>query len=89
MRVVNQKVDINLRMSMSMSTSSFSLSLYVVEKVRTGMEEMTLDVVRRAIEECGRRYGFDASEACRELGVNMVSVDGKKEKKVKKITNYQ
>lgn len=46
---------------------------------------MTLDVVRRAIEECGRRYGFDASEACRELGVNMVSVDGKKEKKEKKV----
>ena len=85
MRVVNQKVDINLRMSMSMSTSSFSLSLYVVEKVRTGMEEMTLDVVRRAIEECGRRYGFDASEACRELGVNIVTVDGKKEKKEKKV----
>jgi hypothetical protein len=49
------------------------------------MEEMTLDVVRRAIEECGRRYGFDASEACRELGVNIVTVDGKKEKKEKKV----
>jgi riboflavin synthase len=47
------------------------------------MEDMTLDVVRRAIEECGRRYGFDASEACRELGVNMVTVDGKKDKKVR------
>ena len=69
-------------MSMS-STSSLSLSVYVGAKVRTGMEEMTLDVVRRAIEECGRRYGFDASEACRELGVNMVTVDGKKEKKVR------
>jgi hypothetical protein len=65
------------------NTLSLSLSLYVVEKVRTGMEEMTMDVVRRAIEECGRRYGFDASEACRELGVNMVTVDGKKEKKVR------
>jgi len=52
-------------------------------KVRTGMEEMTLDVVRRAIEECGRRYGFDGSEACRELGVSMVTVDGKKDKKEK------
>jgi flagellar biosynthesis GTPase FlhF len=49
------------------------------------MEDMTLDVVRRAIEECGRRYGFDANEACRELGVNMVTVDGKKEKKEKKM----
>jgi len=67
------------------STSSLSLSLYVGAKVRTGMEDMTLDVVRRAIEECGRRYGFDASEACRELGVNMVTVDGKKEKKDKKV----
>lgn len=79
MRVVRQKVDINLRMS----SLSLSLSLYVGAKVRTGMEEMTKDVVRRAIEECGRRYGFDASEACRELGVNMVTVDGKKEKKVR------
>ena len=69
-------------MSMS-NTLSLSLSLYVVEKVRTGMEEMTLDVVRRAIEECGRRYGFDASEACRELGV--MTVDEKKEKKEKKV----
>ena len=42
-----------------------------------------MDVVRRAIEECGRRYGFDSIEACRELGVNMVTVDGKKEKKEK------
>jgi riboflavin synthase len=58
-------------------------------KVRTGMEEMTLDVVRRAIEECGRRYGFDGSEACRELGVNMVTVDGKKEKKEKKVVGGQ
>ena len=66
-----------------MSTSSLSLSLYVGGKVRTGMEEMTMDVVRRAIEECGRRYGFDGSEACRELGVTMVTVDGKKEKKEK------
>jgi flagellar biosynthesis GTPase FlhF len=65
--------------------SSLSLSLYVGAKVRTGMEDMTLDVVRRAIEECGRRYGFDANEACRELGVNMVTVDGKKEKKEKKV----
>jgi len=48
------------------------------------MEDMTKDVVRRAIEECGRRYGFDASEACRELGVDMVTVDGKKDKKEKK-----
>lgn len=46
---------------------------------------MTMDVVRRAIEECGRRYGFDSIEACRELGVNMVTVDGKKEKKEKKV----
>lgn len=69
---------------MSLSSSSLSLSLYVGEKVRSGMEEMTLDVVRRAIEECGRRYGFDGEEACRELGVCMVIVDGKKEKKVKK-----
>lgn len=68
-----------------MSMSSLSLSLYVGAKVRTGMEDMTLDVVRRAIEECGRRYGFDANEACRELGVNMVTVDGKKEKKEKKM----
>ena len=67
-----------------MSMSSLSLSLYVGAKVRSGMEEMTKDVVRRAIEECGRRYGFDASEACRELGVDMVTVDGKKEKKEKK-----
>jgi len=78
-RVVSQKVDINQRMS---SMSSLSLSLYVGAKVRTGMEEMTLDVVRHAIEECGRRYGFDASEACRELGVNMVEKKEKKEKKV-------
>ena len=42
-----------------------------------------MDVVRRAIEECGRRYGFDSIEACRELGVTMVTVDGKKEKKEK------
>lgn len=84
MRVVSQKVDINLRMSMSMS--SLSLSVYVGEKVRTGMEEMTLDVVRRAIEECGRRYGFDASEACRELGVNMVEKKEKKEKKMSSVS---
>ena len=78
MRVVNQK-----RYSISISMSSLSLSLYVEGKVRTGMEEMTMDVVRRAIEECSRRYGFDGVEACRELGVNMVTVDGKKEKEKK------
>jgi hypothetical protein len=65
-----------------MSSSPLSLSLYVGEKVRSGMEEMTLDVVRRAIEECGRRYGFDGEEACRELGVSVNMV--KKEKKVGK-----
>ena len=64
-----------------MSKSSLALSVYVDSKVRTGMEEMTLDVVRRAIEECGRRYGFDASEACRELGVSMVEKKKKKKKK--------
>ena len=64
--------------------SSFSLSVYVGEKVRSGMVDMVEDVVRRAIEECGRRYGFDGVEACRELGVNMVTVDVKKEKKVGK-----
>ena len=31
-----------------MSKSSLALSVYVDSKVRTGMEEMTLDVVRRA-----------------------------------------
>ena len=42
-----------------------------------------MDVVRRAIEECSRRYGFDGVEACRELGVNMVTKKEKKDKKVK------
>lgn len=48
----------------------------------TGMEDMVKDAVRRAIEECGRRYGFDGVEACRELGVS-VSMVSKKEKNVK------
>jgi hypothetical protein len=50
------------------------------------MEDMMKDVVRRAIEECGRRYGFDGVEACRELGVDVgvsVSMVSKKEKNVK------
>jgi len=75
-RVVRQKGRYKSQMSLSLS----SLSVYVGAKVRTGMEDMVKDAVRRAIEECGSRYGFDASEACRELGVNMVE---KKEKKVR------
>ena len=59
-----------------------TLSVYMEGKIKTGMEEMTKDVVRRAIEECGRRYGFDGEEACRELGVCMVS----KEKKERKLS---
>ena len=70
-----------------MSSSSLSLSVYVGSKVKSGMEEMTLDVVRRAIEECGRRYGFDSDEACRDLGVSMVIKKEKKEKKDGKVSS--
>ena len=71
-----------------MSSSSLSLSVYVGSKVKSGMEEMVKDVVRRAIEECGRRYGFDSDEACRDLGVSMVIKKVKKEKKDGKVSSF-
>lgn len=58
------------------------LSSYVSERMMSSMCEVSRDVVRRAIMECGEMYNFDSNEAIRRLGVDNMEVV--KEKGVKK-----
>ena len=76
-----------------MSVTSFNASVSVTELLTKTLENVSKELASRCIAECGLKYGFDASEAIRELGLENLtllkkkmsrkSVSAPKEKKAK------
>lgn len=55
----------------------FNASVYVSEQLNRQLINMSQDLAYRCIGECAMRYGFDAEEAYRLLGLAMIKVERK------------
>ena len=62
---------------------SFNAEISVSKKFEKLMMESSLELAKRAVLECGKRYGFDGLEAIRNLDLENVKI-GKGKKKGKK-----
>ena len=68
----------------------FNASVFVSEQLNRLMMNAAQDLAQRCVNECAQRYGFDADEATRQLGIHTIKIERKpsatkasKEKKVK------
>lgn len=61
-----------------MSSVVFNASVSVTELLTKTLENVSKDLASRCIAECGLKYGFDASEAIRELGLENLTLLKKK-----------
>ena len=69
--------------STSASVSSvFNGSMYVSSELNRQMVNVGQEVAIRAVEECGRIYNFDSSEAIRALGLNMIKLERTSSKRI-------
>jgi chemotaxis protein histidine kinase CheA len=73
-----------------MSTEMFNASVFVSEQLNRLMMNAAQDLAQRCVNECAQRYGFDADEATRQLGIHTIKIERKpsatkssKEKKIK------
>ena len=62
----------------SMLNKEFKASVYVSEKLNRSLINISEDLVYRCIKICGEMYNFDAEEASRLLGLEMIKVERKK-----------
>jgi flagellar biosynthesis GTPase FlhF len=60
------------------SVTSFNASVSVTELLTKTLENVSKELASRCIAECGLKYGFDASEAIRELGLENLTLLKKK-----------
>jgi len=70
----------------AMSAISFNASVFVSDQLNRQLVNMAQDLAYRCVDACAERYGFDAEEAHRFLGLAMVKVERKapiKEKSTK------
>ena len=61
-----------------MSVSVFNASVSVTELLTKTLENVSKELASRCIAECGLKYGFDASEAIRDLGLENLTLLKKK-----------
>jgi len=59
------------------SIEMFNASIFVSEQLEKQLLKTAEDLAHRCIMECGKRYGFDADEAVRFLGLSMLKVERK------------
>lgn len=65
-------------MSLVEMSSVEMLSVYVSSELNRQMVNVSKEVAIRAIQECGRMYNFDASEAIRSLGLETLKLNKSK-----------
>lgn len=65
-------------MSLVEMSSVEMLSVYVSSELNRQMVNVSKEVAIRAIQECGRMYNFDASEAIRSLGLETLKLSKSK-----------
>jgi hypothetical protein len=65
-------------MSVVFNATSFNASVSVTELLTKTLENVSKELASRCIAECGLKYGFDASEAIRELGLENLTLLKKK-----------
>ena len=58
--------------------TSFNATVSVTELLTKTLENVSKDLASRCIKECGLKYGFDAEEAIRELGLENLTLLKKK-----------
>ena len=58
--------------------ASFNASVAVTELLTKTLENVSKELASRCIAECGLKYGFDASEAIRDLGLENLTLLKKK-----------
>jgi len=63
--------------------SEFNASIFVSEQLNRQLVNMAQDLAHRCVTECAERYGFDAEEAIRALGLAMVRLERKAPVKAK------
>ena len=63
---------------MSVSVQSFNARVEVTELLTKTLENVSKELASRCIKECGLKYGFNAEEAIRELGLENLSLLKKK-----------
>ncbi len=61
-----------------MSSVVFNASVAVTELLTKTLENVSKELASRCIAECGLKYGFDASEAIRDLGLENLTLLKKK-----------
>jgi hypothetical protein len=66
-----------------MRSENNELSIIISNKLNNMMLTAAKDFAKSAITECGIRYGFDGTEAIRELGLDIVTIRSKTTKKIK------
>jgi hypothetical protein len=55
----------------------FDASIYVSEQLTRLMVNASQDLAQRCVTECAQKYGFDAEEAIRSLGIHMIKIERK------------
>ena len=64
--------------SVVFNATSFNATVSVTELLTKTLENVSKELASRCIEECGKKYGFDSSEAIRELGLENLTLLKKK-----------
>jgi hypothetical protein len=62
---------------LKMSTQVFEASVFVSDQLTRLMVNASQDLAQRCVTECAQRYGFDAEEAIRHLGIHMIKLERK------------
>ena len=62
----------------SILNKEFKASVYVSEKLNRSLINISEDLVYRCIKICGEMYNFDAEEASRLLGLEMIKLERKR-----------
>ena len=70
-------------MSVQIEMMNFNASVFVSEQLNRQLVNAAQDLAHRCVYECAQRYGFDAEEAVRNLGLAMVKLERKSPAKEK------
>lgn len=66
-----------IKFKLKMSTEMFNATVFVSEQLNRLMMNAAQDLAQRCVSECAQRYGFDADEATRQLGIHMIKIERK------------
>jgi hypothetical protein len=73
---VNQ-VKMSAQIEMNVNEFGFNASVFVSEQLNRQLVNAAQDLAHRCVMECATKYGFDAEEAIRNLGLAMVRLERK------------